>query len=401
MLRFLYKLPLYFLGFCLLVFIRLIQPFLLIRIGMLIGSRIGHFVGNTEMYICEQKAGINVPNRRYVDLFFIPNPICNRFVEKIWKRKLTVLPSFLLAPAFRLNRFFPDHIKFTAGDTTQNDRDVFNLLMKYDSSIQFTEKEEEEGQNFLRRMGVPPGSDFVCLMVRDNAYLSHHFPRHDYSYHDYRGSSIQNYVEMTEYLSSLGFYVIRMGERVETAFPKNHPNIIDYANSNVRSDFMDVYLGSKCYFAISTGTGWDAIPEMTRKPIVFVNFAPIGYLHTSRPGIITLIKKYKWMSTGEMLSMSDIFSSNIAFALQSNDYFRSGIILEENSSEEITETVKEMVHYLTGKENNYEMDLVNQETFWNKFPLDCVDPYKNERLHGENYSRFSNYFLRKFDKFLT
>ncbi len=401
MLRYIYKFPFYLLGAVVVLFIRLIQSVLIIRIGMLVSSRIGHFVGNTEMYLCEKKAGINIPNQRYIDLFFIPKPISNAFIAKIWKRNLRVLPSLILAPIFRLNQLFPDSSKFTAGETTQSDRDVFNLLNRFESNIKLSQDEIKLGRDLLLQMGIPENASFVCLMVRDNAYLRHHFPNSDFSYHDYRSSSIEEYKEMAEYLASQGFYVIRMGERVETAFPSKHPKVIDYANSIHRSDFMDVFLGATCSFTVSTGTGWDAIPEMTRRPIVFVNFVPLAYIHTSRPQIITLPKKLRWKDSGKMLSISEIFSSKLAFANRTEDYEAAGVILEENSSDEIMETVKEMVYFLSEKIIRNDVDNKKQEIFWKKFSLDCVDPYKQERLHGENCSRISNYFLMKHDVFLN
>lgn len=401
MLRYVYKLPFYLLGAIVVLFIRVIQPILLIRIGMLGASRIGHFVGNTEMYLSEKKAGINIPNQRYVDLFFIPKPISNTFIAKIWKRSLRVLPSLILAPIFRLNQLFPDSSKFTAGETTQSDRDVFNLLNRFESNIKFNQDEIKLGRDLLLQMGIPEKASFVCLMVRDNAYLRHHFPNSDFSYHDFRSSSIEQYKEMAEYLASQGFYVVRMGERVETAFPSKNPKVIDYANSNHRSNFMDVFLGATCAFAVSTGTGWDAIPEMTRRPIVFVNFVPLAYIHTSRREIVTLPKKLRWKANGNMLNVSEFFSTNIAYALRLQDYEEAGIILEENSSDEITEAVKEMISLLAGIEFENVKAKEVQEKFWKMFPLDCVDPYKQQRLHGDNFSRISSYFLLKHDKFLN
>ena len=51
--------------------IRLIRPWLLVRLGGLESSRIGHFAANTELYLCERDAGINIPKQRYVDLFYM------------------------------------------------------------------------------------------------------------------------------------------------------------------------------------------------------------------------------------------------------------------------------------------------------------------------------------------
>ena len=63
-----------------------------------------------------------------------------------------------------------------------------------------------------------------------------------------------------------------MGAIVEKPFKSKNPKIIDYANSNLRSDFMDIYLGAKCTFCISTGSGFQCLPVLFRKPIIDLSF---------------------------------------------------------------------------------------------------------------------------------
>ena len=72
------KLPLYGLAIPTVLIMRLIRPWLLVRVYGLISTRIGHFAANTELYLCERKAGINVPSQRHIDLFFMQEPICNQ-----------------------------------------------------------------------------------------------------------------------------------------------------------------------------------------------------------------------------------------------------------------------------------------------------------------------------------
>ena len=79
-----------------LLIISVLQPFYLVRLGGLISNRLGHFAGNTEVYLCERDAGINVPNKPYVDIFYM-GPICNQQLAKMWKRELKLfLDIFLL-----------------------------------------------------------------------------------------------------------------------------------------------------------------------------------------------------------------------------------------------------------------------------------------------------------------
>ena len=43
--------------------LRAMRPWVLVRLHSLSDKNIGHLAGNTELYLCERDAGINVPSR--------------------------------------------------------------------------------------------------------------------------------------------------------------------------------------------------------------------------------------------------------------------------------------------------------------------------------------------------
>ena len=51
--------------------------------------------------------------------------------------------------------------------------------------------------------------------------------------------------------------------------------MIDYATSDDRSDFLDIWLMANCYFCITTGTGLDEVAGFWGIPSVFVNLLPL------------------------------------------------------------------------------------------------------------------------------
>ena len=65
---------------------------------------------------------------------------------------------------------------------------------------------------------------------------------------------------------------------VNSTFNNGNPMIIDYANYGMRTEFLDIYLGAHCDFCISTSAGWDAIPLIFRRPIVYAPVTPLGYI---------------------------------------------------------------------------------------------------------------------------
>jgi hypothetical protein len=263
------------------ILIRLISPFYLIRFGYLISHRIGHFVANTEIYLCEKDEKINCPiNLNYIDIFFLAyEPICNKQLSNMWRRKLNIFPRKIIQPLYVANKLIPGFAKHEISANTQEDRDVHNLMKSYSPHLSFTQEEEKMGNLILEKLGVPENSKFVCLIVRDDAYLNQHMGG-SFDYHNYRDCNILNYIKAAEYLANQGIYVIRMGAVVKNKLVSKNIKIIDYATNGMRTDFMDIYLGAKCYFCISSSLGWDAIPEVFNRPIVYTNILPFGFLRT-------------------------------------------------------------------------------------------------------------------------
>lgn len=392
-LQILLKVPLFILAVPSVVLIRLVRPLILVRVGGLVSFRIGHFAGNTELYCCERDVGINVPKERHIDLFFMIKPVCNRQLAIMWKRKLNILPSWILAPIARVNHLIPGADKHNIGSNTQHDRDVHNLLDRIGPNLSFSSAEEAFGQTGLEAIGIPPGSEFICLNVRDSAYLNEHQVG-DWSYHNYRDSNIQDYILTAEAMANRGYYVVRMGAKVHNSIASTHPKVIDYAANGMRTDFMDIYLGAKCLFCISTSSGFDAIPTIFRRPIVFVNSLPIGYSSTFCYKYISITKHHFNTQLDRLMSLAEIFSSGSGFLLSAADYKSKGIKLIDNTPEEILDVVVEMEERLKGNWQTTDYDEVLQKKFWTIFSIYAVDNYNQTALHGEIHARFGTAFLR-------
>lgn len=390
------KLPLYTLAIPMVLIIRLIKPWLLVRLGVLISSRIGHFVANTEMYLCERDAGINVPNQRYVDVFFMEGSICNQQLATMWHRVLLIWPAWLLMPIYRVNQLIPGGKIHEIGHNSQHDRDVHNLLDRFPAHLQFNALEDERGEIGLRAIGIPKDMSYVCLNVRDSAYLA----GPNWAYHNYRDSNIQNYVLAAEALAERGYFVIRMGAKVHASIKSQHPKVIDYATNGMRSDFMDIYLGAKCTFCITTGSGWDEVPEMFRRPMVYVNLVPLGYLRTFRAEFLAITKKHIWQKTGNTLTLREIFLKDIGFLVYASDFKSRGVDLIENTPKEICDIAIEMFERLSGAWQPQPCDIALQQRFWDIFNSDAVNTSLGKPLHGEIRSRFGAAFLRNNPHFL-
>lgn len=378
----------------LVLMIRVIRPWFLVRINILTSERLGHFAKNTELYLCERDAGINTPNMPYVDLWYHNWPISNKQLARMWERVLHVGPGWLLAPVDRMNSLIPGGTVHQIGENTQIGRDVLNLLERFPPHLRFLPEEEKQGDAGLRALGIPVGASFVCLDVRDSSYLAKSIPWQSWDYHNYRNCNIQNYVLAAQELANRGYYVIRVGAVVKEAMNVTHPMIIDYAANGMRSDFMDIYLAAKCEFCISTASGFDAVSYIFRRPVVYVDHVPLGVISTFVSNALATTKKHWLRGKRRFMTFREIFESGAGQFLHSSRYEDMGIDLLESTPEEIAAVVLEMESRLKGTWQTTEEDEALQRRFWEIFPR-ALAYYNSVPLHGEIRSRIGADFLRR------
>lgn len=367
--------------------IRLIRPFILVRIDILVSERIGHFAGNTELYMCERDEGINLPSCRHIDLWYQNWPVSNNQLALMWCRVLHVLPRWILSPIHKVNLYIPGGEIHQIPNNTQTDIDVHNLMDKFPAHLHFSQDEERKGQKHLNELGIPNEANFVCLIVRDSSYLDKTVPWKSWKYHDYRDCNIKNYSLAIEKLTENGYYVIRMGAVVQNQIDIKNPLVIDYATNGLRTDFMDIYLASKCTFCIVANSGFEAVPRIFRRPIVYVDHVPFGMICTDSARYISTTKKHLIKEENRLMTLKEIFDSGAYVFWTSEDFEKFGVELLESSPQEIAAVVMEMKERLHGTWVSSEEDECLQKKFWEMFP-------KTE-FHGEIRSRIGVDFLRK------
>ena len=387
--------PIYIISIVFLPIIYLLQPIYLIRIGNLSSSRLGHFAANTELYLCERDAKINITKNKFLDIFFLQD-ISNKQLEKMWKRKIIIMPSFFLKPIYSINKFLSNFFSISKKHlilNTMSDRDVNNLLDCSKPHLEFTEKEKAEGENFLREMNIPKNSKYVCLIVRDNAFLNDVYPEKNWDYHSYRNYNIEKFIDAAEILTKRGYYVFRMGAKVEKKLKSSNKKIIDYANLSVRSDFLDVYLGAHCNFCVTTSCGFDAIPFIFRIPIAYIT-VPIQYFFTFSNKFLIMSKHHFSKKLRRNLKFSEIIFNKIGKCDTKKKFDLHEISLEENSSSEIKDFVVEMIDRQENKWKEDENDKIMQDKFWKNYEY-FLSQDNIKYLHVELKAKLSINFLKK------
>ena len=406
------QLPFYLLAIPSIIIIRLIKPWKLIRWQEINSSRIGHFTINTELYCCERDAKINLPTQKYIDLFYLRKYVCNKQLEKMWRRSIIILPFWIMKPLFRVNRFLNifvsggkqheiSYLSSHMTNSTLSAYDLHNVLGKFTQHINFNDEEEIRGKKFLRDFGLPDKAKFVCLTVRDSAYLERHSKSENYSsrnwkYHDYRDGDIDKFILSTEELTKRGYYVFRMGVKVLKPIKINNPKIIDYANSNLRSAFMDIYLSAKCSFCITTCTGIDEISRIFGKPIANISMPlAVQLFFGGYEKELVITKHHINKKNNNKLTVSEIFLFNLALAFHSEDFEKSGVDLIENSPEEIRDLVIEIEERLNGNWIETKEDLLLQEKFKDLFKENLKKLKLKIKLNSEIKANFGAKYLRQ------
>ncbi len=406
---FIFQIPIYVLSIPTVIVLRILSGIYLIRLCELNSSRIGHFAKETELIYLENKELINTPNQKYLNLFFFNKYISNHQLAKMWKRKLNILPRWLIFPLKKtndfVNIFISDNEKHQIVKSNMTmTKDKNNLLEKTSSSISFNDDEEKKGQKLLLQLGITKKDKFVCLGIRDSAYLASRSKDRDYSYHDYRDGKLEAFILASEELTRRGYFVIRMGANVLEKLNTDNPKILDYANMDIRSDFLDIYLASKCRFCISTDYGLDEVMVIFRKPILYIGVAPIGTMETHNKNTLILFKEHIDIKNKKMLSISQIFERNLSAAFKSDLYKKNNVQLIHNTNEDIKNAAIEMDERLNNKWKDTNEETLLQKDFWKIFETnikkkDFVNyEIKEGKQHGILKSRIGSSFLKKINE---
>lgn len=364
-----------------------VYPFYKIRIFEIETRAIGHFSASMEIFLCEMDLGIH-KKEKGIYLWFPNRIIANNFLFKKWKEILTIVPEFIFYPIyyffryFNLNRYFLIPYRHWTMHYRPLDFwqafDKYNTLVRCKPHIIFSEDEVNQGRIFLRNNKINDNEKFVCFFSREPYYRPH--PRlnlHEYSLRD---SSILDQISAMKYLSKKNYKIFRMGSIVKVKLQENDERIIDYANSDLRSDFLDIFLLTKCQFMVSTNSGIDSVPLLNRKKVLYVNFAQFENLpyfdNTFYPLFIP--KKFKLLANGSLLSYSEVFKLKLNNILIRKDLQKMGFDWVDNSELEILEAVIEMEKYIN--EHDYSFNLGDLKKKFN----DIYFEYFNYRLKNIN-----------------
>ena len=273
------------------------------------------------------------PHGRYFDLWSFGNSDgrANKQLVKMWKREVRSIPSWLMSALLTANKRLkkPAIIDYRFSTLVSVDR----YLDGTTSHLAFSSTERIEAQSALRKMGMDVDRPFVCLVAR-------HGGEHDSSL---RNRSIEDFESSVEALTRRGITIVRMGSKDSPPLRSSSPLVIDYANSEHKSELVDIYLLAHCHFIISTMSGPDAMALAFRRPALYIDIVHYSLCFTGSALTTWTPAKIVHETTKQPLSLREVFESKAGYFWKDSQFASAGLEVLRSTPDEIRSYVMEMV----------------------------------------------------------
>ena len=323
-----------------------------LRLCRVYTDRLGHMCVS-ELFIRKQKAGLikTNPGRVFWHYDDFSKEPANKQLFAMIDRELHLRRSRFL---YKLTAL-PPVAESSIIEAMPKRTSEYPPFSHLSPGLTFTPEEEAEGAAGLQKMGIGPKDWFVCFHNRDSSYLKKRYPKRDWAHHGFRDHSVENMIDAMRFVAEEGGFALRMGAEISEKLPVRHPRIIDYAAEH-RSDFMDIFLPSRCRYMISGTAGMHAVSLIFNVPIGLVNFVPLTIAHNYKYSAF-IPKTLRWKKNGAELSAVDIFSRTETVCLEdAAGCAAAGIEIIENTPEEILGLTREVHEAAAGKRSYSEQD---------------------------------------------
>jgi putative glycosyltransferase (TIGR04372 family) len=285
----------------------------------------------------------------------------NRALLDVWARHVKVTTNRIAYDLIRPFEFFP-FLRI----------DFMDVLLPTDSPAQYQriaaqwgdrppifrlpDEILERGYRAVREMGVPDGAWFVPIHTRDGIFA----PTVERVY-DYRNCAMANYGDAIDAIIARGGWCIRMGEKGTPAIPERG-GVINYPDTPFKSDWMDLFLCNQARFFLGNTSGLKMVSTISSVPCAAANMIPHDCAFGFLPSDISIPKLLR-LKDGTMPRFAKIFASEISRYHDSREFTEKGVVLLENTPEQIRDLAIEMLDALDGKTLRTPEDEARQEAF--------------------------------------
>lgn len=190
----------------------------------------------------------------------------------------------------------------------------------------------ERGLRVLEDLNIPADAWFVSLHVRSGSSGKNNL-------RDGRNCDVDSYIPAIKAITDAGGYVFRMGDHTMKPLPEM-PNVVDYALSPYKSDWMDVFLWACCRFFVGTTSGPNFIPPSFGVPQLWTNATPFALCSIQFPNSLMVPKLWYSRAEQRLLTFSEILACPAGWSERRT---LGDVVLVDNTADELADGVREMI----------------------------------------------------------
>jgi putative glycosyltransferase (TIGR04372 family) len=276
----------------------------------------------------------------------------NRFLLDQWRPHLNIVDSAaaLPLPAAQLKALEFDFLapRLDDGRTVHLWRLAALTYRRWHAEgraplLALPEEIARRGRLVLASVGIPRDAWFVALHVREAASKAFHAKMYNVL-----NARVADFFPAIAEITRRGGWVIALGDPKMTPLPPL-PNVFDYRHSQVRSDWMDIFVCSQARFFLGTSSGPAHVPPIYGVPAVLTNWWPQAQ-RPWHPTDIFMPKLYRRVADGRRLTLEESLEEPFGYC-SSLDYLREthGVVVEDNAPDDILLAVREMLDRLDGR----------------------------------------------------
>lgn len=324
--------------------------------------RIGHLAVEPDCFVKERALGLH---RGVIPFACAPrNRVCNCALLDCWKPHIRWITAPWLCAALKPLEWHPllafDVSSYAMEAKGEGGCGYVSIPRRWQGRnpvIALPDHVERAGAAALLQLGLPAGAWFACVHNREGSYSPL-----DEDWHSYRNCTIDSYVPAMREIVDAGGWCIRIGDPSSTRL-QALPNTIDYAHHALRTDWLDLYLLAHCRFFMGSSSGPFLVACIFNRPVALANLTPIevtlpyGYADLGIPKLMHRDGRADRLGFVEMFEHP---SSGYRFSEQ---FAKEGLVLVDNSPDEIRDLASEMLQRLQGAAIYTEDDERLQEAF--------------------------------------
>ena len=322
-------------------------------------SRIGHLAVEPDCFVKERRFGMHKGIR---PLALAPaGRVANRALLDCWRVHLRWITRPWVCAALRPLAWHPllafDVSAYSMVAGPQGGCGYIAIARRWhdDPVITLPASLVAAGEAALAQFGLPEGAWFACIQSRDGGYAPQ-----DEDWHAYRNCAIENYLPAMAEIVAAGGWCIRVGDASTTPLAPMR-NVVDYAHHPLKSDEIDLFLLARCRFFLGSSSGLFLVSAVFGRPVAVANLTPAEAILPYGGQDLGIPKLVCRRGQPQPLGLAEMLAHPSSRNRYSAQFEHDGLVVVENTAEEIRGLAREMLARLTGRAEYAEADEAMQQ----------------------------------------